>query len=97
LLKILFYLLSATFPPHVSRYAVKLLSLQTLIPIITIDGRCENINILVAAKPPGRDIQPLHDLIPEDITDISSIPKTIIFVDSVLMARNIARSLRRVL
>jgi hypothetical protein len=89
--------LSATFPPHVVRYVAKTMGMPVPTHMITVDGRRSNINLVVSPQLPGKGIQQLHDIIPEGIKDIKDIPKTLIFVDTVLEARNIARSMRRCL
>ena len=89
--------LSATFPPHVVRYVAKTMGMPVPTHMITVDGRRSNINLVVSPQLPGKGIQQLHDIIPQGIKDINDIPKTLIFVDTVLEARNIARSMRRCL
>jgi Helicase conserved C-terminal domain len=87
--------LSATFPPHVMTLVHKVLGMSYPSDIITCNGRRTNINLLVAEQPSRNTFQPLLDLIPNNIKRIHKIPKTLIFVDSVVTARRIAISLRK--
>jgi hypothetical protein len=88
--------LSATFPNHIIHYVVRIMGMPTPTHIITVDGRRPNINVIVSPQLPG-SIKQLHDIIPEGIKYVKDIPKTLIFVDTVLQARTIARSMRRYL
>jgi superfamily II DNA/RNA helicase len=98
-LSVPFAMLSATLPPHVISYAIDVLELKKPVRVITVDGRRSNIDILVAEQPPGRNIEPLCDLIKKDkaITSPKDIPKTLIFIDSVIAVILTARRLRRYL
>jgi hypothetical protein len=89
--------LSATFPNHIMHYVIRTMGMPTPTHIITVDGRRTNINLIVSPQLPGQGIKQLHDIIPEGLKDIKDLPKTLIFVDTVLQARTIARSMRRYL
>jgi Helicase conserved C-terminal domain len=85
---------SATFPPHVVGYVQKVCRMKLPSDIITVNGRRRNINILVTVQPSRTSYDPLLDLIPTTAEEMSSFPKSLIFVDSVLEARRLAIALR---
>jgi superfamily II DNA/RNA helicase len=62
--------------------------------VITVNGRRANLNTMVSVLPPKNSIEPLLERIPDRVTCSEEIRKTVIFVDSVLTARSIARRLR---
>jgi len=91
-----FAALSATFPPHVVSYVQRTCGMKSTCNIITMNGRRVNIDIVVAEQPKQKLLQPLfNDLIPPNLRRKEEIPKTFIFVDSVLSARRVAIALRR--
>jgi superfamily II DNA/RNA helicase len=88
-----FVAVSATFPPHVVAYVHRVCRMNTPASIITTNGRRTNINLLVAVQP-NKGLDPLLELIPDTITEPEEIAKCLIFVDDVMEAITIARSLR---
>src|ERR1700685_2855051 len=85
--------MSATFAPHTIGYVRSLAKMKTPSRVITVNGRRPNLNTIVSVMPPKNSIEPLLDRIPDCVTRSDDIRKTVIFVDSVLMARSIARRL----
>lgn len=86
--------LSATIPPHVMTRCQNVCQMTIPSNVVTCKGRRTNINIMVIQKPSAKSIQPLLDLIPDDLDNIDGIPKSLVFVDSCRAARDIARQMR---
>jgi superfamily II DNA/RNA helicase len=89
-----FLALSATLPPHVVAYIHTVCRMKTPCGIVVVNGRRDNINLLIAEQPTMNSFKPLLKLIPRRITNVDEIPKTLIFVDSAVKARRIALALR---
>jgi len=89
--------MSATLPPHVMALVQKVLDMQRPTKLITCPGRKANLDILIREQPSRTQVQALDCLIPETIQNIHEIPKTLVFVDSVRKALQIAKRLRNIL
>jgi superfamily II DNA/RNA helicase len=90
-----FAALSATFPPHIVEYVRRVCNMKSPTNIITVNGRRNNIHLLVAEQHGKDNIDQLLELIPDsDDFSIHDLPQTLIFVDAVEMAVKIARALR---
>lgn len=90
-----FAALSATMPPHVVGYVQQVCRMNTPAECITMKGRRKNIDLIVTEQYGKITFEPLLDLIPPDSNDLSKIPQTMIFVDSVISARKLALAMRR--
>ena len=86
--------MSATFAPHTIGYIRSVAKMKTPTRMITVNGRRSNLNTLVSVLPPKNDLEPLLARIPDTVTHSEDVRKTIIFVDSIRMARSIAIRLR---
>jgi len=85
--------LSATLTPGAEAFVHEVCKLKCETMRISITIRRRNINFMVSTQTlPG--YQHLYDLIPSDTTSPEEIPKTLIFVDSVIEAIVMARDLR---
>ena len=89
-----FVCLSATLTPNVQAYVHKVCKLKDKTIFFNLSTRRDNINIAVIPTINDTTYQPLIDLIPENIRDPHEIPKTLIFVDDINMAKSIADTLR---
>lgn len=74
--------MSATLTPNASAYIHEVLCLKRGTFRISLPLHRDNINIEVAATD-GKSLQPLYDLIPEQLSDLNELQKTIIFTDTV--------------
>jgi superfamily II DNA/RNA helicase len=90
-----FVALSATFPPHIVAYVQRVCNMKLDSKMITVNGRRTNIDLVVMEQHGKENIDQLLDLIPSGEFEIEDIPQTLIFVDSVIQAINLARALRR--
>ena len=89
-----FICLSATLTPNIAAYVHEVCNLKRPTVLFSLSTRRDNINITVVPINNCNDIQPLCDLIPDSCRDILAIPKTLIFVDNIDLAKDIAVALR---
>lgn len=89
-----FVCLSATLTPNVQAYVHEVTKLKEDTILFNLSTRRDNINIAVFPMNTPTDLQPLTDLIPHNIQDPLEIPKTLIFVDDITLAKQIAEELR---
>lgn len=73
---------SATLTPTSSAYIAEVVKFRVGTFRISLPLHRDNINIVVAPVD-GQSVEPLYHLIPENVTHIEAIPKTVIFVDAV--------------
>ena len=81
--------------PHVAVYIHEVLGLQSPTILFSLSIRRDDINIMVAPFEGPDDIEPLLGLVFNSISDLLKMPKTLIFVDGVLIAQRINLSLQR--
>ena len=85
-------LLSATLTPNSAAYVHDVCKLQFGTFRISLPLHRDNINLVVSPVD-GQALDPLYRLIPDNITDLDLIPKTVIFYDAVDPAIDIVKSL----
>jgi hypothetical protein len=86
--------LSATLTPTVAAYVHEVCQLRSLTVRFHLSCRRNNINIAVCPIASVADLMPLCELIPAEVPDLPTIPKTVIFHDGIDRGQEIADALR---
>ena len=91
---VFFICLSITLIFNIVAYIHEVCNFKRSTVLFSLSTHRDNINIIVVSINNCNDIQPLCDLIPDSCRDILAIPKTLIFVDNIDLAKDIAVALR---
>ena len=86
--------MSATLAPPALSYCQKILGMNLPSDCVTLFGRRYNINILIAEQPPERDCRPILELLPRKASDLSKMPKMVVFVDDVKLLLHLVYNAR---